>query len=125
MEFLHIPRFWHFPHRLEVGNSTAKVHRKYVKFWVLDYLILFADALHTTHKMLEHCNPMRMYIYSKSMIYFSECVSFATHAIQGISSTLLLFFCQSVGEYLPKRFTHCLWHTLLSVLNPKIHALCD
>ncbi len=28
---------------------------------------------HTTHKMLEHCNLMRMYIYSKSMIYFSEC----------------------------------------------------
>ena len=23
--------------------------------------------------MLEHCNVMSMYIYSKSMIYFSEC----------------------------------------------------
>ncbi len=27
----------------------------------------------TTHKMLEHCNLMSMYIYSKSKIYFSEC----------------------------------------------------
>ncbi len=28
---------------------------------------------YTTQKILEHCNLMSMYLYSKSKIYFSEC----------------------------------------------------
>ncbi len=59
------------------GGFKAGPHQFYKPCLIIPCISIMVACsigkIYTTHKMLEHCNPMRMYIYSKSMIYFSEC----------------------------------------------------